>query len=241
MELPAHMICGPDLSDLLSEIYPNIGLGAEWRDSEFLERGILCPRNSQVDEINAQLLSLFPGESRVFYSADKARGDSETELYPVEYLHSLNFGGISPSRLELKTGVPLMLLRNIDPERGLCNGTRLRLVQMRTSCLQVRILTGPCQGELALISKIKISTNPGQLSFELERTQFPVRLGFAMTINKSQGQSLKVVGLDLRTPVFGHGQLYVGVSRGSNWGRVKVLLEEGKRTCNIVYKDVLLD
>jgi hypothetical protein len=125
MEIPAHMICGPDLSDLLSEIYPNIGLGAEWTDEKFLERAILCPRNSEVDEINAELLTKFPGESHVFYSADKAKGDSEAELYPVEYLHSLNFGGISPSRLELKIGVPLMLLRNIDQERGLCNGTRL--------------------------------------------------------------------------------------------------------------------
>ena len=84
-------------------------------------------------------------------------------------------------------------------------------------------------------------SNEGQLPFKLHRTQFPVRLGFGMTINKSQGQSLKVVGLDLRTSVFGHGQLYVGLSRGTNWNRIKVLLKEGNRTTNIVYKDVLLD
>ena len=61
-----------------------------------------------------------------------------------------------------------------------------------------------------------------------------------MTTNKSQGQSLGTVGLDLRTPVFGHGQFYVGGSRGTNWSRVKVLLNEGEKTANIVYKDVLL-
>ena len=63
------------------------------------------------------------GQSSVFHSVNTAEGDVETESYPVEYLNSLNFGGIPPSRLEVKPGVPLMLLRNIDPQRGLCNGT----------------------------------------------------------------------------------------------------------------------
>ena len=241
MEIPAHMICGPEVSDLIAEIYPDIGRGRDWPDDFFLERAILCPKNSEVDEINAKLLSLFPGQSSVFHSVNTAEGDVETELYPVEYLNSLNFGGIPPSQLEVKPGVPLMLLRNIDPQRGLCNGTRLRLVQSTQSLLQVRILTGPCTGELTFICRVKVISNEGQLPFKLHRIQFPVRLGFGMTINKSQGQSLKVVGLDLRTSVFGHGQLYVGLSRGTNWNRIKVLLKEGNRTTNIVYKDVLLD
>ncbi len=44
-----------------------------------------------------------------------------------------------------------------------------------------------------------------------------------MTINKSQGQSLKYVGLDLRVPVFTHGQLYVALSRATSGGRVKLV------------------
>jgi hypothetical protein len=62
-----------------------------------------------------------------------------------------------------------------------------------------------------------------------------------MTVNKSQGQSLKHVGLDLRSPVFSHGQLYVGLSRCISGNRLKVLLkevDEGK-TPNIVYKEIL--
>ena len=62
-----------------------------------------------------------------------------------------------------------------------------------------------------------------------------------MTINKSQGQSLKHVGLDLRRPVFSHGQLYVGLSQCASGHRVKVLLQEvdGGRTTNVVYREVL--
>ena len=78
-----------------------------------------------------------------------------------------------------------------------------------------------------------------ELPFEFHRRQFPVRVAFAMTINKSQGQSLKTVGLDLRSSVFAHGQFYVAVSRGTSWHRIKVLLT-GNQTTNIVYPEVLI-
>ena len=61
-----------------------------------------------------------------------------------------------------------------------------------------------------------------------------------MTINKAQGQTLGNVGLDLCYPVFSHGQLYVGVSRGTNMSKIKILLPQGNKTQNIVYKDILL-
>jgi hypothetical protein len=64
--------------------------------------------------------------------------------------------------------------------------------------------------------------------------------GPILTINKPQGPSLGTVGLDLHDPVFAHGQFYMGVSRGTNWSRVKVLLKEGRQATNIVCKDVLL-
>jgi ATP-dependent DNA helicase PIF1 len=46
-------------------------------------------------------------------------------LYPTEFLNSLSITGLCDHELHLKVGVPVMLLRNLDPSRGLCNGTRL--------------------------------------------------------------------------------------------------------------------
>ena len=109
----------------------------------------------------------------------------------MEFLNSIEMGGLPP--------------------QGLCNGTRLQLVRMQNRLLEVRIITGPCAGEIAFIPRITISPSDGDLPFELHRRQFPVCLAFAMTINKAQGQSLGTVGSDLRYPVFGHGQFYVGV------------------------------
>jgi len=54
---------------------------------------------------------------------------------------------------------------------------------------------------------------PTGMPFEFKRLQFPVRLAFAMTTNKSQGQSLSVCGINLENPYFSHGQLYVACSR----------------------------
>ena len=83
--------------------------------------------------------------------------------------------------------------------------------------------------------------------FPFKRTQFPIRLSFAMTINKAQGQTLDYVGIYLPQPVFSHGQLYVALSRAKTANSVKVLIrptsiDDSNDTCtkNIVYRELLL-
>ena len=80
--------------------------------------------------------------------------------------------------------------------------------------------------------------------FKFTRKQFPIRLCFSMTINKSQGQSVQHVGLDLRASVFTHGQFYVAVSRVTSVTNIKAIWSEEEReakTHNIVYPEVLLN
>ncbi|KAL4583321.1 hypothetical protein LXL04_007891 [Taraxacum kok-saghyz] len=84
--------------------------------------------------------------------------------------------------------------------------------------------------------------------FKLRRKQFPVRLCFAMMINKAQGQTISNVGVYLPEPVFSHGQLYVALSRGISRGNTKVLVKSVEKsnvdegyTSNVVYKEVLSD
>ena len=92
------------------------------------------------------------------------------------------------------------------------------------------------------IPRITLEPSAENLPIPLKRRQFPIRLAFAMTINKSQGQSVKFVGLSLKSQVLSHGQLYVAFSRCTSGNRIKVWLPEGnenKRVSNVVYPEIL--
>ena len=130
-----------------------------------------------------------------------------------------------------------MLLRNLDPPR-LCNGTRLVVKSLRPHVLEATILTGNYKGEDVFIPRIPLPNSADQ-AIQFKRLQFPVRLSFAMSINKSQGQSLKVVGLNLQGPCFSHGQLYVGCSRVGNPKGLYIYSPKKGLTENIVYHEAL--
>ncbi|XP_071740486.1 uncharacterized protein [Rutidosis leptorrhynchoides] len=161
-----------------------------------------------------------------------------------EFLNSLKFSGIPNHKLVLKVGVPIMLLKNIDQTNGLCNGTRLMVIKLEKSVITARVITGTNIGFETLISRMKLSPTNKTLPFKITRKQFPVSICFAMTINKSQGQSLSHVGLFLPRPVFTHGQLYVAISRVKNKKGLKILICDkdmnvSNTTTNVVYKEVL--
>src|SRR6202022_3951649 len=135
-----------------------------------------------------------------------------------------------------------MLLRNIDPANGLCNGTRMVLLDIRHRVLKCHILGGDHAGKEVFIPRISLEPSEESLPINLTHRQFPVRLAFTMTINRSQGQSIVNVGIDLCIPVFSHGQLYVALSRCTSSNRIKVLFpEDSDTTCtlNIVYPEIL--
>ena len=71
--------------------------------------------------------------------------------------------------------------------------------------LLCEILTGDKKGNMVIIPRITCTTEEGRYPFKLDRRQFPIRPCFAMTINKSQGQTLDFVGIDLEKEVFSHG------------------------------------
>ena len=133
--IPEHMIC-PDntIESLIDQIYPGIRHGYK-EDQYFLDRSVLACTNDAVRILNSQLLEMFPGEKHVLLSADSVQFDdpamNEHQPYSMEYLNSLVSSSLPLAHLELKVGCPIMLLRNLDPLKGLCNGTRLRVLDIR--------------------------------------------------------------------------------------------------------------
>lgn len=110
-----------------------------------------------------------------------------------------------------------MLIRNLSITDGLCNGTRLRILDLYKFNIRAEIITGDKAGKIVFIPKITLNTGEsGKFPFILHRKQFPIVLAFVISINKSQGQSYDIVGLFIRRPLFSHGQLYVALFRGRN-------------------------
>ncbi|XP_044588797.1 uncharacterized protein LOC123267978 [Cotesia glomerata] len=200
----------PDLITLTNKVYPNIDKAGNNCSSWLKERTILTPTNEQANYINNFLLEKISTEQTEYESVDTVTEDDDAVQYPVEFLHTLNPPGIPPHILHIKSGAPIMLLRNLNPPK-LCNGTRLQVQILHKNVIEAMIITGKNEGETVFIPRIPLI--PSDYHFAFKRLQFPMKACYTMTINKAQGQSLKIAGIDLRNDCFSHGQLYVAFSR----------------------------
>jgi ATP-dependent DNA helicase PIF1 len=160
--------------------------------------------------------------------------------YPPEFLHSLNESGLPPHELKITQGCPVILTRNLNPAAGLCNGTRMTVQLMHKNILECKIISGEYAGKVVFIPKVTLTSS--KFPFTLFRKQFPLKPCFAMTINKSQGQTIDFVGIDLTDSVFTHGMTYVAFSRARSWEFIKVAVNpaHGNKVKNIVWKEVLI-
>lgn len=225
----------PTKQELVSSIFPNIA--QNYRDHNWLaERAILAAKNKDVSALNVDILTQVPGEVVTYQSVDTVTNQDDAVNYPTEFLNSLDLPGFPPHRLQLKVGAPIIMLRNLNQPR-LCNGTRLAVKRVMHNLIEATILKGKFKGEDVFIPRIPMI--PQDLPFDFKRLQFPVRLAFAMTINKAQGQSLALCGIDLEFPCFSHGQLYVSCSRVGKPSVLFIYTTAQGKTKNVVYERAL--
>ena len=226
----------------IREIYPDLSTHLAAADHpSLMQRAILTPLNANVDEMNERILKslrLPAAAIREYRSLDTVVETDHADLYPPEFLNSLQVSGLPPHMVKLAVGLPIMLLRNMDPLNGHVNGARYIVTGLSERIIEAVAATGPRAGVSRIfIPRMKLQASDTKLPFTLQRTMFPVRLCFAMSINKSQGQSLDCVGVYLPRPCFSHGQLYVAYSRTKDPRGLKVLAP-GTSTRNVVFPQV---
>ena len=236
VELPRECIVEGDLADTVfgADVH-------EGRTSHFHSTVILAATNADCDVINANVNERICGEAMEYRSIDTMDDEGSHALYPVEFLNTLSVTGIPPHILRLRVGSIVLLLRNLNLKRGLCNGVRMVVRKMEQHVLEVELLTGPFAGSREYIPRIEHRPALSQMPINFVRKQFPIQLAFAMTINKAQGQTFDKLGLWLERPVFTHGQLYVALSRVRSRGSLFVKLPKGMTsTRNVVYRGAVV-
>ena len=196
----------------------------------FSNRCMVAPTNEAAKEVNdLMLMKLSKDTFKEFLSFDSiCGGDANGEHYPEEFLNPIETGGLPPHKLCLCEGAVLMVIRNYAPHLGVCNGTRVRVLNIGRRLLHVVILTGPKRGHEVYLPRFCCdAAEDTDLPFALRRYQVPVRLAWAMTINKSQGQTFgERIGIYLHKPVFAHGQLYCAMSRATRAEHVRIWAKE---------------
>ncbi|XP_037931188.1 ATP-dependent DNA helicase PIF1-like [Teleopsis dalmanni] len=219
--------------ELINEVFPNI-IDNHKNKKWLSERAILAAKNKDVNDLSFVIQNQIVGTLHTFKSIGCVTNEEKATNYPTEFLNSLDVPGLPPHNLQLKIGSVVIMLRNLNQPK-LCNGTRLVITKLMANVIHAMILKGKFKSDEVLIPRIPMISI--DMPFEFKRIQFPIRLAFAMTINKSQGQSLSVCGLNLENACFSHGQLYVACSRVGKPSALIVLAPDKKK--NIVYHKVL--
>lgn len=247
IEIPPHMMTDDDLiTTIYGDNLQHIAV------EELAKRAILAPTNKDTLDINQKIIAQLPGDFQIYYSSDSivSEDPTDTQNYQQpEFLHDQTPSEMPPHTLSLKPGVIIILLRNLNPRKGLCNGTRLVIKSLQHNFITAQIISECNRGEIVFLPRINMAPNDVNLPFVLKRRQFPIIPAYTMTINKSQGQTFERVGIYLNDPVFSHGQLYVALSRSKHPQHIKVFIKANKIqgkvlhnektfTQNIVYREI---
>eukprot|EP00267_Zea_mays_P044793 XP_020397012.1 uncharacterized protein LOC103644601 [Zea mays] len=184
-----------DLDRLIDDIYPKLNENMS-NTSYITSRAILTTRNDWVDMINMRMINRFQGEQMMYHSFDTAM-DDPNNYYPSEFLNTLTPNGLPPHVLKLKVGCPIMLLRNIDPGNGLCNGTRLVVRGFQKNSIEAEIVLGQHAGMRIFLPRIPLCPSDDEMfPFHFKRKQFPLYVALSRATARSKVKILAIPVID---------------------------------------------
>jgi hypothetical protein len=159
--------------------------------------------------VNKLCISRLPGEVVACPAVDSYVDCQSPDHFPSDYVESLHFNGAPPFMLDIKIGAKYMLIRNLDQQRGLINGTMLEIVQYGSRHLQCRVLTGKSAGSIEFLLKNAFTITPeaSGLPFTVLRRQYPLIPAYCLSVHKAQGQTISKCGLIFESDPFTHGQV----------------------------------
>jgi PIF1-like helicase len=204
------------------------------------QKTILATTNAAVDKWNEIVQNMNPQNARTLISSDKFCEVDDPSGYlkrnlQEHILNRFNSNGVPPHQLQLKIDDICILLRPINTF-DLATNSRVRITGITEYRLTAQTLEESPRTVLIPRMRFKFRLPYGQ-SYQLLRTQFPLRLAYAMSYNKSQSQTLGQVLLDTTGEPFAHGHLYVALSRVRCFDHIRMYIPEDARHQNPYYDD----
>jgi ATP-dependent exoDNAse (exonuclease V) alpha subunit len=244
--IPYYELTDDGVRHALQWLYPN-GFS---NDQQFLSSAILAATNKQVDTWNSRIQEL--NQTSELYELNSKDSLCEVDdphgylknMLTTEVLNGFGHVSVPSHQLLLKIGDICLITRNLSRRYGLANNTRVRILHIAK--VYIRVQTLDEQPKSATLPRICFKFRlPFQESYEMMRIQFPLRLAYCLTYNKSQGQTMKKVLVDISKPPFAHGHLYVALSRVTNYQNIKIICtaEQVYENCpvvdNVTYKELI--
>jgi len=176
-----------------------------------INRVILTHLNKDCNVVNDAVLSKINAPEINLYSEDSVVDDDpqnplvrrpgvdtvdvlSKNMITQDELHMATPSGFPPHVLNLKIGAIVMLIRNLDVQAGLVNGTRMQVSDISRNKIRAKVISGSpliC-GQIVDLCRIDF-TGKYSKAVEMRRLQFPIRLAFGVTVNKAQGLTIDKV------------------------------------------------
>ena len=211
---------------------------------------ILAVTNDQVDKWNKKIQNMNNNPVTKLISVDSFvevddPHDILKNMITDHVMNTYTENGSPPHELDLKVGDICILLRNVDVTRGLTSNTRVKILSV--SIFRINVCTINTDHPItASLCRFKFElTLPFGKSLTMQRIQFPLRLAYALSYNKAQGQEFQKLGLDVTHPSFSHGHLYVALSRIRLSTNIKFFITDANLidgipyTDNVVYDEII--
>ena len=137
-------------------------------------------------------------------------------------LNSYTNNQVPNHKIVLKKGDVCLVTRALKA-CGLASNSRVVIKSI--SFKLVKVVTLETNPRVVFLPRIRFKFNlQHTTSFTMTRVQFPLRLCYSMTTNKSQGQSFEQILLDLSDDPFSHGQTYVAMSRVRRYDNIRCIV-----------------
>jgi len=221
-----------------------------------LNRYVCAATNDRVKAWNNIIQRLNQNEARVFRSTNKLADVDDQygylqNMFQLDTVNEeLDDSDIPNHILRLKLNDVCLLTTNWSKRCGLTKNTKVKITEL-PSYNEYKIGIKPVNdmnSETTYITKLHFQfTYHHNCSFKVIRTQFPLRLAYCLTYNRSQGQTADRVVLDIVHPPFSHGQFYVACTRTRKYNNTMLYASDRQAQAdgsilvpNVTHKEVLI-